>query len=112
MTFPETINISFWEDIITWLESHLGTCFYKSHFGVECPGCGMQRSFIELLKGNLVESFLLYPALFPLIFTIIYLILHLIFKYKNGALILQISFIFTTTTMIVSYIIKLISGNQ
>ena len=106
------LKLSLWNDLIAWLESHLGPCFYKSHFGVECPGCGMQRSFIELLKGNFVESFLLYPALFPIIFTLIYLVLHLIFKYKNGALILQISFIFTTATMIIAYIIKLLTNNN
>ncbi len=103
-------EISFWNDFIHWLENHMGSCFYKSHFGVECPGCGMQRSFIELLKGNLTESFFLYPALLPIIFTLVFLILHIIYKYKNGALILKISFIFTASTMIISYIIKLITN--
>jgi hypothetical protein len=101
--------ISLWSELISWLENHMGRCFYKSHFGIECPGCGMQRSFIDLLKGEFVESFLMYPALLPLLFTIIYLILHLIFKYKNGAFVLKISFIFTTSIMIIAYIIKLIT---
>jgi hypothetical protein len=100
-------HISLWNDMIHWLENHMGSCFYKRYFGIECPGCGMQRSFIELLKGNVVESFLLYPALFPLLFTLFYLILHLIFKYKHGALVLKISFIFTTSIMIIAYIIKI-----
>ena len=99
-------NLSIWEEIIHWLENHLGTCFYKKNFGIECLGCGMQRSFIELLKGNIIESILLYPALIPIIFTFIFLILHLIFKYRNGALVLKISFIFTVGIMIIAYIIK------
>ena len=88
----------------------MGTCFYKKYFGIECPGCGMQRSFIELLKGNIFESIKLYPALLPIIFTFIFLILHLTFKYKNGALILKISFIFTALLMIIAYIVKLVNA--
>ena len=101
--------ISFYNDFINWLESHLGTCFYKSVFGIECPGCGMQRSIIELLKGNIFESIKLYPALLPMLFTLIFLILHLIYRYKKGALILTISFIFTVLLMIIAYIVKLIN---
>ncbi|NCO55144.1 MAG: hypothetical protein COZ21_08685 [Bacteroidetes bacterium CG_4_10_14_3_um_filter_31_20] len=103
------MKISLYTDFVDWLESHTGSCFYKNIFGVECPGCGMQRSIIELLKGNFVESFLLYPALYPLIFTLILLFLHIIFRFKNGALILKISFIFTVLIMIISYIIKIIN---
>lgn len=97
----------FYLDFIKWLESHMSTCFYKSIFGIECPGCGMQRAIIELLKGNFVDSFLLYPALYPIIITLIFFILHLIFKFKNGTLILKILFILTLIVIIVSYILKL-----
>lgn len=89
----------------------MGGCVFKRFFGIECPGCGMQRSIIELLKGNILESIKLYPALLPMIFTLIFLILHLIFRYKNGALILKISFIFTAMLMIISYIVKLVNTN-
>jgi hypothetical protein len=88
----------------------LGTCFYKRIFGIECPGCGMQRSFIELLKGNILESILLYPALLPLIFTLVFLVLHLIYRYKNGALILKISFIFTVLLIIIAFVVKLVNS--
>jgi hypothetical protein len=102
------MQTSLYNDFINWLEDHLGSCIYKRFFGIECPGCGMQRSFIELLKGNILESIKLYPALLPMILTLILLVLHIIFKYKNGALILKISFIFTALIMIFAYIIKMI----
>lgn len=95
--------------IIEWLESHMQSCFYKKYFGVECPGCGMQRSFVELLKGNLYESFLMFPALIPTITLILFLILHLIFKFKNGANILKNLFIINTTIVVLSYIYKLLT---
>jgi hypothetical protein len=97
------------DKIIAWLESHLVTCSYKKYLGVECPGCGMQRSFIELLKGNFYESFVLYPALLPTMFLLTFLVLHLIFKFKNGANILKIVFIINASIMVLNYIYKLLT---
>ncbi len=79
---------------------------------MDCPGCGMQRAIVELLKGNVWESILLYPALLPTILLFIFLILHLIFKFKKGALILKISFIFTVSIIIINFIIKTILTNN
>ena len=82
-------------------------CFYKKFLGVECPGCGMQRSIIALLRGDFYESFMLYPAL-PLIITlIILLIVHLIFKLKYGAMAIKWLFVLTTAVIIISFILKL-----
>lgn len=96
------------ERLIEWLESNQQACFYKKTFGIDCPGCGMQRSFIHLLKGEIWESIQMYPGLIPMIFMLLFLITHLIFKFKNGALILKISFIFTTSIIVLSFIYKLI----
>ncbi len=76
--------------------------------GVDCPGCGMQRAFIELLKGNFIESIQLYPALLPTIFTVLITILHLFFKFKNGAAIIKYSFIITVSIVVLSFLIKMI----
>ncbi|MBL0330130.1 MAG: DUF2752 domain-containing protein [Bacteroidetes bacterium] len=96
------------QSIIHWLENHFMTCPYKAIAGVDCPGCGMQRSVIELLKGNFVESFQLYPALLPTIFTLLFTMLHLIFKFKNGATIIKYSFISTVAIVLISYFIKMV----
>lgn len=97
------------ERIVNWLESHQQACFYKKYLGIECPGCGMQRSFIELLKGNFIESLILFPALIPTIVLILFLISHLIFKFKNGASILKILFIINTSIVVLNYIYKLLT---
>lgn len=84
-------------------------CFYKQITGIDCPGCGMQRSFIELLKGNVVASLKLYPAL-PLVFITLGLTsLHLMFKLKNGAEAIKYSFIITTAVVVINYIIHLVT---
>ena len=95
--------------LIEWIESHQQTCFYKKNLGVECPGCGMQRSLIELLKGNFYESLVFYPALIPTVFLVLFLILHLVFKFRNGANILKILFIINTSIVVLSYIYKLLT---
>jgi len=96
---------------ITWLEEHQGPCFYKKYLGVECPGCGMQRAFIELLKGNFVESICLYPPLVPIIIMFIYLSLHLKFNFNKGALYLKIMFIFIASIILINFVLKLLSFN-
>ena len=94
--------------IIEWLEKHQLPCFYKKYLGIECPGCGMQTAFIELLKGHLMKSLEVYPALIPMMWLIIYLIAHIIFKFKNGAKILKYSYIFTIFIVLINYIYKII----
>ncbi|HET6990424.1 MAG TPA: DUF2752 domain-containing protein, partial [Bacteroidia bacterium] len=74
--------------------------------GIDCPGCGLQRSFLELLQGNIRESFFLYPALFPILITFIFLAVHLKFRLPNGAKILTGLFIFSATVIMISYILK------
>ena len=97
------------EKIVHWLESHQQSCFYKKYLGFDCPGCGMQRSFIELLKGNFWESILLYPALIPTIIMILFLFAHFILKFKNGATILKYLFIFNASIIVLNYIYKLLT---
>ena len=90
-----------------WLEQHQLSCFYKKYTGIDCPGCGMQRSFIQLVKGNLIASFEMYPALIPLLFTILFMCLHLIFDFKHGAKILIYTFSLSAAMIVVSYIVKM-----
>ncbi|MEI6348627.1 MAG: DUF2752 domain-containing protein [Bacteroidota bacterium] len=94
--------------IVHWLENHLMPCPYKHYLGIDCPGCGMQRSIIELLKGNLWESIVTYPPLIPMAIMIIYLFLHLFFKFKRGAQIVKYMFIFVAIIVTINYISKLL----
>ena len=92
--------------MIHWLEQHLFTCVFKSHFGLECPGCGMQRALISLLKGNLLESFRYHPALIPFIITVILLIAQIILKRENGGKYVMWSFIATSAITLIQFIVK------
>ncbi|MDA3820412.1 MAG: DUF2752 domain-containing protein [Candidatus Delongbacteria bacterium] len=96
--------------MIEWLENHMGSCAFKAYAGMDCPGCGMQRAFIELLKGNLFASIQYYPGLIPMLITLVFLGLHLMFNFKHGALVLKIMFIFTVIIIMTTYIIKILTN--
>ena len=100
------------DTILSWLEQHMLPCFYKHFLGVECPGCGMQRSIIALLKGNLYESFLLYPPLLPFLTLLVLLITQLLFKFKYGAQTLKWVFIFNAMVIVINYLYKIILAFQ
>lgn len=55
----------------------LGQCVYKQYFGIECPTCGMTRSFISIENFELAEAFAYHPMG---IFTFIFFILLMIFN--------------------------------
>lgn len=91
---------------VDWLEQHMLPCPTKYFFGMDCPGCGMQRSLVELLNGNFLESLKLYPGLLPMLFTLVFLVLHLIFKFERGAKVLQYSYIFSAVIVVGAFVVK------
>ncbi len=92
---------------VSFLEEHMLSCQWKLA-GVECMGCGMQRSIIHLLKGEFAEAFYIYPAIYTLGIMLIFLGLHLKFNFVNGHLILKWLFILNIIIIISSYIFKFI----
>jgi hypothetical protein len=106
--FLNTI-INYQLSIINWLENHQIPCIFKKIFHFDCPGCGFQRSAVELMKGNVIESFKLYPSLIPILFLIVLLGLHLAKKLPNGTMVLKFSYISCAVIILISYIYKTIN---
>lgn len=99
----------FFNDIAKWLQQHQLTCPLKKYLGITCPGCGMQRSFIALLNGDIKSSFMLHPVTIPLIAFFLYAVLHLIFRYKNGNKVIVYFYLFVTVLIVTNYIYRVIS---
>ncbi|MDR3367357.1 MAG: DUF2752 domain-containing protein [Prevotellaceae bacterium] len=93
--------------LVAWWKEHLLTCPGRYFFHVDCPGCGLQRSIIALLEGNLAESLALYPATIPICFCLIFTILHLKLSFRHGARIIKWSFILTVFVIVAFYLYKL-----
>ena len=74
--FSVLLNILFGLD-------YLIPCLWKSFFGVECPGCGVTSSIIEIFKGNLQFAWEINKLTF--------LILPLLLLYSVKKLILKVN---------------------
>lgn len=96
------------DKIISFLEHNLLTCSWKEYLNQECMGCGMQRSIILLLKGEIIGSFKMYPALYTLIIMFVFLAFHLRFNFKIGHSVLLYLFYINVIIILVNYFIKFI----
>lgn len=64
------------------IESFMLPCLSKKIFGIDCFGCGMQRSLLLLFKGEFKAAFKMYPAIYTLIILFAAIALNLT-KYTN-----------------------------
>jgi hypothetical protein len=93
---------------IKWLQNHLLRCPFKALTGIDCPGCGFQRSLLQLIQGNFHSSFVLYPPTIPLLLFFSYGIADSIFKLDNSKYVVKKTlFIITGSIVLVSYGVKL-----
>jgi len=95
-------------NLINWLEKNQLACPVKTWLGADCPGCGYQRSFIELLKGNLQTSFNYHPATIPLILFFLFSFTHLIKPIKYGNKIIVYGYLIVVAVVLTNYIYKII----
>lgn len=60
-------------------------CTYKKLLGIPCPGCGMTRAWLSLLRGDIIGAFRWHPlfAVFPPVFA---LFVHKVFFGLKGSL--------------------------
>lgn len=85
-------------------------CSWKKTLGIECPGCGFQRSVVKLSEGEFYNSFLLFPATIPIILTFLFLLFHLKFNFKHGAKILILLFSTSAFLMLISFVLKIVNA--
>lgn len=81
-------------------------CLSKTLFGVECLGCGAQRSFILLLKGNFVAAFQIYPAIYVTLIFFGCIVLHFIDRNHNYIKLIKVMAVITSLFMVLGYFYK------
>jgi hypothetical protein len=90
-----------------WLLRYLIPCPFKKITGLDCPGCGFQRSVIALLQGDLVQSFIYYPATCLLLSSLLYIALNYKFQFTNYHSVKKWMFIASALVIMSSYFIKI-----
>ncbi|SHG44819.1 Protein of unknown function [Flavobacterium segetis] len=88
------------------LEKFMFPCLSKTLFGIECLGCGFQRSFVLLLQGDFSGSFKMYPALLTTFLFLGILFLNFIQSNKNFKNMIFASAILNGIFMVGGYIYK------
>lgn len=87
-------------------EQYMIPCLNKTLFGVECLGCGTQRSLYLLFQGKFIEAFYMYPPIYTVLLFFITVGLHYLDKSRNYSKIIITLAILNAIIMIVSYFYK------
>src|ERR1700744_3922600 len=95
---------------MNWLQNHLIPCPFKKLTGIDCPGCGFQRSIMALFRGDLSSSLHLYPAAIPIIITSLFVFLSYRLSIDNKHLIKKTLYIITGSVIIISYAVFLLKN--
>jgi hypothetical protein len=93
---------------ILGIENYMLPCFTKKLWGFDCPGCGIQRAIIFLLKGEFSAAFEMYPAIYPMIFLFGFLIISKYYTIKQANRITNVLMISTVAFILINYILKFI----
>lgn len=83
-------------------------CLNKSFLGVDCPGCGIQRSAIMVVQGDFAGAFEMYPAIFTLILMFGVIGINYFYKIKYGPKIIAGLAIVNVILILTNYFFKLI----
>lgn len=88
------------------IEDFMLPCLNKKFFGVECLGCGMQRSIALVFQGKFEEAFFMYPAIYSLIILSGVITLTLFKNFKHSTKIITILAILNGVIIITNFIFK------
>jgi len=93
------------------LEKYMIPCINKKIFGVDCLGCGLQRAFILVIKGDFIAAFDLFPAIYSTILFFVFVLLNFNDKKRNYHKIIIILALINAIIMMASYFYKFFNHN-
>jgi len=94
-------------DTINWLKANLLDCPVKKYLHIPCPGCGMQRSFVALLQGNIPLSVQYHAATLPVLLFFLFAALQLVLKFRHGNKLIVHSYLYVASIIVCNYIYRL-----
>jgi hypothetical protein len=91
---------------MTSLEDYMLPCLNKKLFGIECFGCGMQRSLFLVFQGEFLAAFKMYPAIYTIFLLGLFLLYNHFIKFKYDYKIKMGLVFLNVIIIVVSYFIK------
>ncbi len=88
------------------IDNYMLPCLNKKLFGVECPGCGIQRAVALIFEGDFVGAFKMYPAIYTLLLLFAFLIINNFYQIKNSNKITIALLLTNLTIILTNYISK------
>lgn len=88
-------------------EDYMLPCLSKKLLGIECFGCGLQRSLVFLFQGEFVAAFKMYPGIYPLFVLGVFLIFNFFFKIKNAEKIKITLVVLSIVFIVTNYVLKI-----
>ena len=89
-------------------ENTLIPCLNKQLLGMECPGCGLQRSVLLLFEGEFTAAFMMYPAIYPLILLVLFLVADQFIKFRYANAISIFLMVTTVVFILGNFLFKLL----
>jgi len=89
-------------------KDYLLPCLSKQLLGMDCPGCGIQRSVFLLFEGEFLAAFKMYPAIYPILGLFGFLILDQFFKIKYVNNIIISLMILSVLFILINFLLKII----
>ncbi len=86
-------------------------CPFKSLTGIDCPGCGFQRSLYALIEGNWAESYHLYPPTVPLLALALFALAKWCFGFDKRDVLMKIGAVAVGWFVIGTYLAKILANH-
>lgn len=93
------------------IEDFMLPCLNKKFFGIECMGCGMQRSILLVFQGKFEDAFFMYPAIYSLMALMGVIVFSLFKNFKNSNKIITILAILNGVIILTNFILKTFINN-
>jgi hypothetical protein len=87
-------------------EEFMLPCLNKKLFGIDCMGCGMQRSVALIFQGEFTAAFNMYPAIYTLILLFAVIAVNTFINFKYASKIILILAILNGLIIISNFILK------
>lgn len=88
------------------MEEYMLPCITKKILGVECLGCGIQRSIALILHGDFIGALYMYPAIYPMLALGGIIVTNMFFPLKYATKIIWFLGTLTAIVMIGNYVWK------